>query len=78
MSDYDNTNTIALWKNEKEGNERRPDLKGNANINGIEVKVSLWKNDSENPNAPFLKGKIEVAEAVAAAPSSDEASDFDF
>lgn len=64
MPEYDNTNTISLWKNDKDGNEKRPDLTGKLNIDGTDYKVSVWKNDtSENPNRPILRGQVQPAES---------------
>ena len=32
--EYDNTNRGALYKNDKQGNEKRPDFTGKINVNG--------------------------------------------
>ena len=37
---YDNTNSGALIKNDKEGVEARPDYKGNINVNGIDYRMA--------------------------------------
>lgn len=42
MSDYDNTNSGALFKNDKEGNENRPDYRGNVNVEGKDFEISAW------------------------------------
>lgn len=73
MTDYDETNTITLWKNDQQGNEKRPVLTGKVNIEGVEYKVSLWKRNSDNPKAPVLGGAIEsVDQPVAAGVASDD------
>ncbi len=40
MAQYDNTNRGALFKNDKGGNEARPDYRGNLNVNGAELEVA--------------------------------------
>ena len=43
---YDNTNSGALFKNDKEGNEKRPDYKGKLNVDGVEYRISSWLKTS--------------------------------
>ncbi len=40
--EYDNTNTGALFKNERKVKENQPDYTGSANIGGTEYWVSAW------------------------------------
>ena len=41
--DYDNTDTGALFKNDKEGNENRPDYTGNIHdANGKKRRIAAW------------------------------------
>ena len=47
MSDYDNTNSGALFKNDKEGNDNRPDYKGSINVGGVEFWISSWIKTSK-------------------------------
>jgi uncharacterized protein (DUF736 family) len=44
---YDNTNSGALFKNDKGGNEQRPDYKGTLNVNGQEYWISAWLKSSK-------------------------------
>lgn len=69
MPEYDNTNTISLWKNESD-NDKAPILKGSLNIDGRDYKVSIWKRNSDNPKAPVLGGAIEPAEGAASSSST--------
>ena len=47
MSEYDNTNTAALFPNDKTGrSESFPDEGGKLNLNGHEFWMSAWKNTS--------------------------------
>lgn len=46
MADFDNTNTFALFRNDKEGNEKRPDRTGYINIDGKEYWLSGWNRNN--------------------------------
>ena len=65
MSEYDNTGTTALWKNDKyEAGGKAPRLKGHFFAHrdikaGDKVSVAYWDSSSENEKAPILKGKVE-------------------
>lgn len=39
---YDNTNSGILTKNDKQGNESRPDYRGSINVDGREYWLSAW------------------------------------
>ncbi len=64
MPDFDNTNRGAIWGNDKDGNDRRPDFKGSLNVNGEEYWVSAWKRKpNAKERAPALTFSIEKKEA---------------
>jgi hypothetical protein len=42
MTTYDNTNSGLLAKNDKQGNESRPDYRGSINVEGREFWLSAW------------------------------------
>lgn len=47
MSDYqEKDGDIALFVNDKEGNENRPDITGYALVDGVKMRVSLWAKES--------------------------------
>ena len=49
MSDYDNTNSGALFKNNtKEEGDNRPDMTGVVNVDGKEWRLSAWQNTSKS------------------------------
>lgn len=50
MADYDDTNRGALFKNDKEGNDNRPDYKGPLNVEGKEWRVAAWLKESKAGN----------------------------
>lgn len=75
---FDNTNTIVLFANDKEGNEKRPDYTGKVNVDGVEKAVSVWIGETQTGKA-MLKGKVnepyapkEQAPVAQAQPVSDE------
>jgi hypothetical protein len=60
MAEYDNTNTFALFKNDKGDNPKRPDYTGNLNVDGIEFRVSGWVR--EGKNGKFISGSVQMKE----------------
>lgn len=44
---YDDTNRGALFKNDKQGNEKRPDYRGPLNVDGKELEMAAWIRKSE-------------------------------
>jgi len=61
--EYDNSGQIALWGKKPDAGPNAPSLKGHFFAHrdiraGEQIEVALWKNESENPNAPLTKGKI--------------------
>ena len=53
MSQYDETNLGAMWKN-KSDHPKAPILKVHINIDGVVHKISAWKTKSDHPHAPIL------------------------
>lgn len=47
MSDYDNTNSGALFKNDKKETDNHPDYRGSLNVDGREFWVSSWIKTSK-------------------------------
>jgi len=50
--------TIVLFVNDKEGNEKRPDFTGTALWNGEEIKVAVWENTSKGGKR-YLSGQLQ-------------------
>ena len=48
MTEYDNTNSGAIFKNDKKETDSHPDYKGSLNVNGQEFWVSSWINQSKS------------------------------
>lgn len=56
MSNYDNTNSGVLFKNDKKSNEKAPDYKGKINIEGKEKEIAGWIR--EGKSGKFISIKI--------------------
>lgn len=77
---YDSNLTGVLFKNEKDGNEKRPDYKGSAEIEGVQYWVSAWIRDGAK--GKFMSMKYEAKEKQQATPARQQPSpqpapDFD-
>ena len=70
MSQYDNTNSGMLFKNDKGDNEKRPDYKGSVNVGGVEYWLSGWVRvageTSKRAGEKFISMKLEPKEQQAA------------
>lgn len=91
MTQYDNTNSGALFKNDDKQTANHPDYKGQINANGVEYWVSAWiKPMKSNPEKRFmsvsLTPKQQAAAPAKASPSKaappadpwDDGSDLTF
>jgi uncharacterized protein (DUF736 family) len=57
MTQFDDTNRGVLFKNDKEGNEKRPDYTGSINVGGQEFWLSAWIRESQK-GAKFMSLSI--------------------
>ena len=48
MSNYDNTNRGAIFKNEQKSSDKQPDYKGRINVDGVDKQISLWVTTSKS------------------------------
>ena len=58
---YDNTNSGALFKNDKREKETQPQYKGSVDVEGKEYWVSSWVNESKN-GAKYFSLKLTAKE----------------
>ena len=79
MTDYDNNNRGAIWKNEDRKSDKHPQYKGSITVDGVDYWLSAWIGNKDNPKAPALslsvQAKDEQAKPVKAA--ATPADDFD-
>ena len=72
MSDYDNTNRGALFKNEKT-KDSQPDYTGKSDFEGTEYRIASWIKTSKN-GKPFMSLSVEKLEgegkSASAAPAA--------
>ena len=54
---YDNSNTIAVFKNDKKGNEKAPDYRIVLNVEGQDYTGGLWLRESEKVGK-YMSGQI--------------------
>jgi hypothetical protein len=77
--EYDNTNSGALFKNDKKGNEKAPDYAGKINIDGREMRLAAWVR--EGKAGKFMSLKVseltQKQEVKPAAKASDVFADLD-
>lgn len=58
MADYDNTNSFAMFKNEKGENLARPDYTGTITLEGNkEMRMAAWVKESKS-GVKYLSGRL--------------------
>jgi hypothetical protein len=66
MSNYDNSNSGVLFKNDRKEKSTHPDYKGTASIDGQEYWLSAWIKtagpQARNPGQKFLSLAFDVKE----------------
>jgi hypothetical protein len=79
MSEYDNENRGAIWRNEKKQQDTHPDFTGSLNVGGVDYWVSAWKRkEGAGPKSPALSFSVkpkDEAPAKRAAPAADPFAD---
>lgn len=59
---YDNNNSGALFKNDKDGKEKRPDYRGQCEVERTEFWMSAWIKTDKNGNK-YMQVKLEPKKA---------------
>lgn len=82
MSTYDNTNSGVLFKNDKQGNEKRPDYTGKINVEGKDYQLSAWIKEGQKGKFMSLsvqepRQKDEPAQASRTAMKAQAPAGFD-
>ena len=50
---YDNTNSGALFRNERRQSDKHPEYKGEVNVNGVDYWLSAWVKESKGGKKYF-------------------------
>jgi uncharacterized protein (DUF736 family) len=77
MSTYDNTNTGALFPNDKGDNPKRPDFKGTINVGGTDYNVAGWRKESKN-GKKFLSLKLDQKTDVGNQSANNDEDEIPF
>ena len=64
MTQYDNTNSGAIFPAREKKSEKHPDMTGSLNVNGVEYYVSAWTKVSKQGNK-FLSLSVNPKQQVA-------------
>ena len=57
---YDPNLKGVLFKNNKDGNEKRPDYRGSAVINNVDYNLSAWIKASQKTGDKYMSIRIEA------------------
>lgn len=72
MEKYDNTNSGAIFKNDRKQKETHPDLGGVLNVEGKDYYINAWKKTSKAGD-PFYSLSIKLKDSPKEAVASEEA-----
>lgn len=65
MTQYDNELRGSLFKNDKDGNEARPDYTGTCQIGGMEYRMAAWLKEAAS-GKKYMSFKFDPKEGGAA------------
>lgn len=68
MSEYDNNNRGAGWKEANPESERHPIIKGSAMIDGKDYWVSIFRNRNDHPKSPDIDMVFKAKDAQVEKP----------
>lgn len=62
-------NSGALFRNDKQGNDKAPDYRGNANVDGKDKEISAWVNVGQESGQQYLSITFKEPFVKTGAPS---------
>lgn len=68
MTQYDNTNSGALFKNERKETEKHADYRGSLNVEGTDWWISAWLKTSKN-GQKFMSLSVKRKDGTADRPA---------
>jgi uncharacterized protein (DUF736 family) len=80
VSNFDPNLSGVLFKNHKQGNEKRPDYRGSAVIDNVDFNISAWIKASKKTGDKFMSLRFEPKQKVETRPRVMDESpvpDFD-
>ena len=69
--EYDNTNSGALFRNDKKETEKHPDYKGSLNVDGTDYWLSAWLKESKE-GKKFMSLSVQPKDGQAKSKQPDE------
>jgi uncharacterized protein (DUF736 family) len=79
MSEYDNTDSGALFKNDKKETDKHPDYRGSLNVGGTDYWISAWLKTSKR-GVKFMSLSVSAKDAnrTSRADHANATQDDDF
>lgn len=71
MTEYDNSNKGALFRNTRKESEKHPDYNGSINVDGHDYWLSGWLRESKNGNK-FFSLSVKRKDGTADRPSQEQ------
>lgn len=71
MTQYDNELRGSLFKNDKEGNDARPDYTGTVQVDGKEYRLAAWIKEAAS-GKKYMSLKLDPKEGSTAKPSAHQ------
>ena len=65
-------NAGSIFRNDKEGNEKRPDLTGTANVGGVVYNVASWENTTMDGKQYYSLKFTPISERESAHGGADD------